>query len=84
LLIGQRCYRIEWETSKMISIFGLFFACAFVTIALRSLDVSYPLRLAAKLASVVAFAALGVKLGVVTTGNLALARDVVLRRRTAR
>ena len=83
LVVGQRCYRIDWETGRLAAIFGLFFAGAFLTVGLRDLDATYALRLTAKLASVVAFTALGVKLEIITFGNLALVRDIVLRRRTA-
>ncbi len=80
VLLGQRCYRIEWESRKMVAIFGLFFACALLTVVLRALDVPYPVRLAAKLGSVAAFISLGVKLHVITVENIVLVRDIVLLR----
>lgn len=80
-VVGQRCYRIEWESRKLVAVFGLFLACALLTALLRGLDVSYPVRMGAKLASVAAFVALGAKLHVITAENMALVRDMVLRRR---
>ncbi len=82
-LVGQRCYRIKWESRKMTAIYALLFGCALLTIGLREFDVNYPIRLAAKLVSVFAFLAVGVNLQVITAENIALARDIVLRRRTA-
>ncbi len=79
---GQRSYRIDWERRKMVAIFGLFLACAMLTIALRTFDVPYSIRITAKVASLAAFAALGAKLRVITTANMALARDIVMRRRS--
>jgi O-antigen/teichoic acid export membrane protein len=80
-VVGQRCFRIEWESRKMVAIFALFAGCAFLTVLLRELGVSYAAVLAVKLASGMAFLWLGVKLHVITAENLALARDLVLRRR---
>jgi O-antigen/teichoic acid export membrane protein len=77
LLVGQRCYRIEWEQRRMAAIFGLLAAGAFLTVALRVMDVSYSVRLAAKLIALVAFGWLGIRLRVITVENLSLVRDLL-------
>lgn len=80
VVLGQRCYRIEFESRKMAAIFGLLAAGAFMTVALRGLDAPYVLRLGAKLAVAAAFVWLGVKLRILTTEHFALARDILTRR----
>ena len=79
-IVGQRCYRIEWESRRIAAIFGLLAASAFLTVALRALDVPYIVRLAAKLAALATFAWLGVGLRIITIENILLVRDVVARR----
>ena len=79
-VVAQRCFRIEWESGPMTAIFGLLFASALVTIALRGLGVPYPTLLVVKLLAVTAFLWLGTRLHVLTAGNLALVRDLALRR----
>ena len=80
-IVGQRCFRIEWESRRMVAIFGLLFAGAFLTVALRGLDVPYAVRLVGKLGAVAAFFVLGRSLRVLTAENVILVRDLVLRRR---
>lgn len=80
-IVGQRCFRIEWEPRKMMAIFGLFIGCALLTILLRTLDIAYPIRLLVKLMTFAAYIRLGVSVRVITTENIALARDLLLRRR---
>jgi len=64
----------------MTAIFGLLAVSAFLTVALRAMDVPYVVRLAAKLAAFAAFVWLGVGLRIITTENIALVRDLVTRR----
>jgi O-antigen/teichoic acid export membrane protein len=80
-IVGQRCYRIEWESRRMLAIFGLLFAGAFLTIALRGMDMPYAVRLAGKLGAVAAFFVLGRRLRVITAENIIVVRDLVIRRR---
>lgn len=79
-IVGQRCFRIEWESRKMLAIFGLLFAGAFLTIALRALGAPYLVLMLAKISAVAAFAWLGTRLRVLTVENMVLVRDLVLRR----
>jgi O-antigen/teichoic acid export membrane protein len=82
-IVGQRCFRIDWEARKVTAIFGLLFASAFMTIALRGAGVPYPVLAAAKLSAAAAFVWLGMRLDILTAENLRLVRDLV-RRRTGR
>jgi O-antigen/teichoic acid export membrane protein len=79
-VLGQRCYRIEWESRRMTAIFGLLVASAFLTVALRALDLPYVVRLAAKLGAFGAFVWLGVGLRIITMENITLVRDLLTRR----
>jgi O-antigen/teichoic acid export membrane protein len=79
-VLGQRCFRIEWEYGKLAGIFGCLFAAAWLTIGLRALDVPYVWLLIAKLASTAVFIWLGVGLGILTAENLRIARSAVLGR----
>lgn len=78
--VGQRCFRIHWETPRMAAIFGLLFASALTTIALRSAGAPYAALLGLKLTAVAAFLWLGIRLQIVTAENLRLVRDLILRR----
>ena len=80
VVVGQRCYRIEWERRKLSAIFGLLFLSAFMTMALRSAGTPYVWTLGAKGAAVAAFIWLGVRLEIVTRENLRLVRSLVLGR----
>jgi O-antigen/teichoic acid export membrane protein len=80
LVVGQRCYRIEWEYRRLTAIFGLLFAGVFAAVAMRQAGIDYAVRLAAKLAMLGAFAALGGRLRYITRENFGIARDLVLRR----
>lgn len=82
-VIGQRCFRIEWDRRAMVSIFGLLFLSAILTILLRVEEVPYVLRLGVKVTSAAAFLILGAHLQIVTRANIALGRDILLRRRPA-
>jgi len=80
IVVGQRAFRIEWETRNLLAIFGLLFVSAFVTITLRELEVAYGVRLAVKIASAGAFAWLGVWLGLLTRENLRVVTQMVSSR----
>jgi O-antigen/teichoic acid export membrane protein len=80
VLVGQRCFRIGWESRRMTAIFGLLFVSAFLTIWLRSLAVPYAVLVVAKLAAAGAFAWLGIRLRILTVENLLLVRDLVFGR----
>lgn len=76
-VVGQRCYRIDWESRKMAAILGLLVFCALATVILRAVGTPYPLLLTAKLALVGAFLWLGRRLGIVTSANIAMVGRVV-------
>jgi len=78
--VAQRCFYIEWEYRKLGAIFGLLFASALLTIALRSMAAPYPALLLVKLAAVAAFVWLGARLQILTPANMLLIRDLVIRR----
>lgn len=76
-VIGQRCFRIEWEVRRMVAIFGLLFLCALLAIALRDLGVPYALRLVTKVAGLAAFLWIGVRLRYLSAENFAIVREMV-------
>jgi len=79
-VVGQRCFRIEWESSKMIAIFGLLFASALSLIVLRGMDTPYLVLLSLKAIAVALFIWLGVRLDLLTIENFRLVRDLITRR----
>jgi len=83
-VLGQRCFRIEWEYTKLVAIFGCLFAAAWLTIGLRALDVPYAWLLAAKLVSTAVFVWLGASLGILTAENLRLVANLVRARTVSR
>jgi len=80
IVVGQKCFRIEWETRKLQMIFGLLFVSALLTVALRDLEIAYGVRLAVKVASVGAFVWLGMWLGLLTRDNLRVVTHMVSSR----
>ncbi len=79
-VVGQRCFRIEWESGKLLAIFGLFFGSAFLTIVLRAVHTPYPVLVVTKVVAAALFLWLGVHLRIMTIENIRLVRDLVLRR----
>jgi O-antigen/teichoic acid export membrane protein len=79
-VVAQRCFRIEWESRKLVAVFGLFIASTVLTIMLREAMLPFIVRFAAKMLTTAAFIWLGVRLQVITRQNLSLVRDLVLRR----
>jgi O-antigen/teichoic acid export membrane protein len=76
-LVGQRCFRIGWETGPLVAMFGLLFGSAFLILALRAAHTPYPVLAVVKLLALGAFLRLGGSLGVITRENLGLVRDLV-------
>lgn len=81
-IVGQRCFRIGWESRKLLAIFGLLLVSALLTVVLRGMDVAYAVRIAAKVGALAAFVVLGIRIRVISTENMTMVRDLVLRRRT--
>jgi len=77
--IGQRYCRIEWEYGKLAAIFGLLAGASITMTALPSLALDYPARLGVKIAFVIGYVVLGVRLDVISRANYNLARSVFLR-----
>ena len=68
--VARRYYRIEWETGKLATIGGLLAAASVVALLMTAAGVPYAVRLAVKLVALAAYAALGMKLHVLTRDNL--------------
>lgn len=79
-LVSRRYYRIEWEYRKLAAILGLLVAASVFTVMLREQGVPYPVRLAVKLGLGLGYIGIGIWISVVTRENLALARNLVLRK----
>jgi len=79
-VFGQRAFRIDWESRKLVAIFGLLFTSAFLLIALRAVHTPYPLLLLVKLSCTGAFLWLGVRFRWLTLENMRFVRDLVWMR----
>jgi O-antigen/teichoic acid export membrane protein len=82
-VLGQRYFRIRWESGKMLATFGLLFASTFLIVVLRGRGAPYSLLAAAKLSAIAAYVVLGVRFKLVTVENAVMVRDLVFRRRQA-
>jgi O-antigen/teichoic acid export membrane protein len=80
-IVGQRCFRIAWESRKLVAIFGLLFGSALLVNVLRAGGAPYGVLLVVKFGAVAGFVWLGVRLGFVTRENLLLVRDLVSPRK---
>ena len=83
-VVGQRCFRINWENGPLSATFGLLFGSALLILALRATHTAYPVLAFVKLAALAAFLGLGSALGIITRENLGILRDLAtgrLRRR---
>jgi O-antigen/teichoic acid export membrane protein len=78
-ILGQRCFRIEWEAARMTAIFGVLAGSAFGILALRAGGVPYETLVVAKLALTALYLWLGVRFGILTRANLALLKSIVRR-----
>ncbi len=79
-VVGQRCFRIEWETGPLVAMFGLLAGSAFLILALRAAHTPYAVLAIVKLLALGAFLRLGASLGVITRENLGMVRDLVSSR----
>jgi len=75
--ISQRVYRIRYEAVPLAAVFGTLVLAGALAVALRELHVDYPVRLGAKLVCLAAYVWLGMQIGVITPGNLAMAKAAV-------
>jgi O-antigen/teichoic acid export membrane protein len=83
LTLGQRYYRIGWETRRLIGIFGLFVLGSLAVLLLRAWGTPYAFRLVFKLTIVGLFAALGRRLGYLSRGAVADVVDALSGRKFA-
>jgi O-antigen/teichoic acid export membrane protein len=77
-LVGQHCYRIEWEGRRLTEIFGAFAAAGLLTLAMRGGGVPYPALLCGKLVITAGYLAVGYRLGIVNAASLATLRAAVV------
>ena len=80
--VSQHYYEIKWEYKKLGAIFLIFFSSAICLIVLRSISTPYELRVFVKLAAIVLYTILGVKLQVISIENYMLIKNMILLRRT--
>jgi len=88
-LVAQYYYEIKWEYRRIGSILLTFFSSAILVILLRDMDVNYYVRMAIKLMSICVYICAGVKMGVITSENFTLVKNIlvgssfqIIRRRT--
>ncbi len=80
-VMSQRAYRIHYEAAPLAAVFGTLVLAGAISVALRELHIDYVVRVAVKLVCVAAYLGVGVKIGVITRSNLAMARGAVWRGR---
>jgi O-antigen/teichoic acid export membrane protein len=68
--VSQKYYRIVWEYPKLLLILGSFFIFALLSLAFFKLQVSYELRLFAKIGFLLIFALIGYRLKIVSRENI--------------
>jgi O-antigen/teichoic acid export membrane protein len=76
-VVGQRCFRIEWETGPLAAMFGLLFGSALLILGLRAAHTPYVVLSLVKLAALAGFLRLGGSLGIITRENVGVIRDLV-------
>ncbi|MBN2245141.1 MAG: polysaccharide biosynthesis C-terminal domain-containing protein, partial [Candidatus Aminicenantes bacterium] len=75
-VVSQYYYKIEWEYKKIGAIFFILFSSAISMILLRNMSVDYTIRLIVKCVFIIAYVYLGAKIGVITTENLLLVKNI--------
>ena len=76
-VVAQSYYKINWEYGKVGAIFIVFFLSTILVISSRNLGIDYSLRLVIKLISLSIYAYIGVKIGVITTENIELMKNMI-------
>lgn len=83
-IVSQHFYEIKWEYKNLAYIFLPFFGFSILIIFLRDLNTAYSVLLGVKIAAVMLYVLIGVKLRVVTTENFLLVKKMIpLKRATA-
>lgn len=80
-IVSQHYYEINWQYKRIGAIFFTFFASAISMILLRYLMVDYPFRLLLKLFLLFSYIWLGVKIGVITSENIGLVKNIIILKR---
>jgi O-antigen/teichoic acid export membrane protein len=75
--LSQHYYRIQWETKKLISIFGVLCVSTLLILFIMNSSLDYTARFGLKSFFVVVHAYLGVKLRIITRQNLQLVWNVM-------
>jgi O-antigen/teichoic acid export membrane protein len=80
-LVSQHFYKIKWEYKNLAYIFLPFFGFSILIILLRDLNTAYLVLLGVKIAALMIYALIGVKLRVITVENFLLIRKMILLKR---
>jgi O-antigen/teichoic acid export membrane protein len=75
--IAQRYFRIQWETKKIMFIFGIFCVSSLLFLFLSIINFNYIFRFALKLVFLSAYLFLGARLHIITKQNLAIMFQIV-------
>lgn len=81
--VSQHYYEIKWEYAKIGAIFFLFFASSILMILLINFSIPYTIRIIIKIAFLLGYLYLGIKLGVISKQNYLLIRKMITARRYA-
>ena len=77
-IVSQHFYEIKWEYKYLAYIFLPFFGFSILIILLRDLNTAYSVLLEVKIAAVMIYVLIGVKLRVITTENVLLVKNIIL------
>jgi len=75
--VAQRYYEIKWEYKRILAIFAIFFVSSVLIVVLRDASITYHTRLAVKLASMLFYVYIGVKIRIISTENFLLIKSVI-------
>lgn len=77
--VAQYFYRIEWEYSKILKIYALFFISAVSMILFQHFSMNYYLSFTVKMIFLTLYILLGINLKIITTDNFLLIRRILLK-----
>ena len=77
-VVSQHYYEIKWEYGKVASIFLIFFGSAITMILLRNYGIYYGIRISIKMAALIGYLYLGIRLEVITRENYMLVKNMII------
>jgi O-antigen/teichoic acid export membrane protein len=79
--VAQKYYRIHWEKTKLVAIYGILFFTAIILLVLMNMELSYSLRLPAKVGLFSVYVIYGMSIKIVSKDNLRAVMGVISKKR---